>query len=284
MNLRLWIVCAGCWLPGVALAECAARVQAGSVLISPWLAEELAHGGRLQQSLDVRVSGLQGCAPLLLGVSIDEVPDGTRARVRSAPNGAEVGEAPGGGQPLLSVIGAGGEALLNPVLEWSAEGQALAAGRQTVQLRWQLYAADALLPQSLATLESAISAEVPAVLEVELIAAGSRLPLAGASALLDFGEISTGSTRQIDLDIRANAPVQLALSRQFGELRLRGRPDYVIPYRLLLDGQPVDGSGTPQALAGSGTLRARLDVEIGELERRAAGVYEDTLTVVVAPE
>lgn len=114
MNLRLWIVCCGWLLPGVALAECAARVQVGSVLISPWLAEDLAHGGRLQQSLDVRVSGLQGCAPLLLGVSIDDVPAGTRARVQSAPNGAEVGEAPGGGQPLLSVIGAGGEALLNP--------------------------------------------------------------------------------------------------------------------------------------------------------------------------
>lgn len=268
-----------------AWAECAARVQAGHVLISPWLAEELAHGGRLQQTLDVRVSGLDGCPPLLLGVSVEGADGAERARVLGAPNGAEIGTEPGAGPALLSVLAdPGGDSPLSPVLEWSAEGQPLAAGRRTLQLRWQLYAADALLPQSLLTIETQLSAEVPAVLDVELIAAGGRLPLAGANALLDFGEISSGSTRQIDIDIRANAPVQLALSRQYGELRLRGRPDYQIPYSLLIDGRPADTSGTPQPLSSSGYTRARLDVVIGDVERRAAGLYEDTLTIIVAPE
>lgn len=270
-------------LPAMASAECSARIQAGQVLISPWLAEELAHGGRLQQTLDVRVSGLDGCAPLLLGVTV--AAQTGRARVLTAPNGADIGTEPGGGPALLPVPAEpGGDSVLSPVLEWSSEGQSLPAGRQTLRLRWQLYTAEALLPQSLATLESEIGADVPAVLDVELTAAGSRLPLAGASALLDFGEISSGSARQIDIDIRANTPVQLALSSQYGELRLRGRPDYQIPYRLLIDGRPADSSGTPQPLSGGDYTRTRLDVVIDEVERRAAGLYEDTLTIIVAPE
>lgn len=276
-----------CW-GSPAQADCAARLQVpGMKLITPWLALELAHGGQLQEGIDVRVSDAQGCPALALGVDVLTPPDNrSRASLRAAPNGAEIGNAPGASQPLLFLtVDADGNAATDPVLEWSAQGQALAAGRQELRIRWRLYPADALLPEPLVELESLVVAEVPAILEVELIAAGGRLPLAGANAMLDFGELSSAAERGVDIEVRGNARAQLSITRQWGELRLRGRPDYSIPYSLLLDGRPAPSDGLPQPLEPSGDYaRTRLSVRLGDVERRAAGVYEDVLTVVVAAE
>jgi hypothetical protein len=97
--------------------------------------------------------------------------------------------------------------------------------------------------------------------------------------------VASGDERSAEIEIRGNARAQLALSRRWGELRLPARPEYSIPYRLLVDGQPSAGDGSPQPLALSGEVaRARLSVVIGDVERRAAGVYEDAITIVVAPE
>lgn len=287
MTRALLLTLTLCW--GIhAHADCAARLQvAGMKLITPWLAVELAQGGQLQESIDVRVSDAQGCPALALGVDVSVPPDNrSRASLRAAPNGAEIGSSPGATQPLLALSAdADGNLAIDPVLEWSAQGQALAAGRQELRIRWRLYPADALLPQPLVELETLLVAEVPAILEVELIAAGARLPLAGANAMLDFGEVASDAERSIDIEVRGNARAQLSITRQWGELRLRGRPDYTIPYSLLLDGRPAPADGVPQLLESSGDYsRTRLGVRLGDVERRAAGVYEDVLTVVVAAE
>jgi hypothetical protein len=274
--------------PALALAECGARLQVPGVKqITPWLAVELAQGGQLRESVDVRVSDVHGCPPLALGVDVLAPPDNrSRVSVRAAPNGAEIGSTPGGWQPLLGLMpDASGEVVVVPVVEWSAQGQPLPAGRQEVRLRWRLYPADALMPQSLVEVETSLIAEVPAILAVELIAAGARQPLAGVSTMLDFGEVRSGAERSVDIEVRGNARAQLSIARQWGELRLRDRPDYTIPYTLLLDGRVLPDDGSTWLLDGDGNLaRARLGVVLGDVERRAAGVYEDTLTVVVAPE
>jgi hypothetical protein len=268
-------------------AACAARLLVQNArLISPWLAVELARGGQLQESIDIRVTDTQDCPALVLGAEVLVPPDSrARASARAAPNGAQLGSEPGAGQPLLALPDAtAGDISIDPVIEWSAQGQALAAGRQELSVRWRLYDADELLPQPLIEVESVLIADVPAVLEVELIAAGNRQPLAGGTAMLDFGEVSSAAARDVDIEVRGNASVQLSVSRNWGELRLRGRVDYTIPYTLLLDGRAL-ADGEPQSLRASGDLsRARLSVQLGEVERRAAGVYEDTLTVIVAPE
>jgi hypothetical protein len=272
----------------LAAADCAARLQVPGVKqITPWLAVELAEGGQLQESIGVRVSNVGGCPALALGVAVLTPPDSrSLASVRAAPNGAEIGSAPGAWQPLLALrADASGEVVLVPVVEWSAQGQPLPAGRQELRLRWRLYPAAALLPQALVEVETLLIAEVPAILAVELIAAGARLPLAGASAMLDFGEVSSGAMRNLDIEVRGNARAQLSISRQWGELRLRDRPDYTIPYTLLLDGRMLADDGSTWLLDGDPELaRARLSVVLGDVERRAAGVYEDTLTLVIAPE
>lgn len=271
-----------------AQADCAARLLVPGVTpITAWLAVAMADGGQLQESIAVRVSDMTDCPPLALGVELIVPVDGrSRASVRTAPNGAEIGSVPGGWQPLLALIDAGnGEAAVSPVVEWTSQGHALPAGRQELRLRWRLYAADALLPQALVEVETLVIAEVPAVLDVELVAAGTRLPLAGSSAMLDFGEVSSGAERSVDIEIRGNARAQVGISRRWGELRLRDRPDYTIPYTLLLDGRVLPEDGSTWLLDSSGDVaRARISVLLGDVERRAAGTYEDTLTVVVAPE
>jgi hypothetical protein len=272
---------------GPALADCAARLLVPmNRQIPTWLALELAHGGQLQETIDLRVSETAGCPPLALGVAV-EIADGlSRAQVLTAPNGAEIGSAPGAGQPLLALAdSAGGEGAIAPVVAWSAQGRALRAGPHGLRLRWRLYPADGLLPQPLSEVETQLTAMVPAVLEVALVAAGAQLPLAGAQALLDFGEVGSGALRSAQIQVRGNARAQLAISRRWGELRLRDRPGYAIPYTLLLDGQVVDGEGSHWLLDGDAdTGMAQLEVQLGDVEKRAAGVYEDILTLVVSPE
>jgi len=287
MTRALFLTLALCWSLPIH-AVCAARLEVSGIkLISPWLALELARGGQLQESIDVRVSNAEGCPALALGVDV-RVPLENRSRVslRAAPNGAKIGSAPGVSDPLLVLkADASGSAGINPVLEWSAQGQALAAGRQELRIRWRLYSTDALLPKALVELETRLVAEIPAILEVELVAAGARLPLAGASAMLDFGEVSTAAERGVDIEVRGNARAQLSIIRQWGELRLRNRPDYSIPYTLLVDDRAAPANGLPQPLKASRNFtRTRLTVRLGDVERRAAGIYEDILTVVVAAE
>jgi len=268
-------------------AACAARLLVQNArLISPWLSVELARGGQLQESIDIRVTDTQGCPALVLGAEVlTAASSPSRATARAAPNGAQIGSQPGAGQPLLALSAdSSGDITIDPVIEWSAQGQALAAGRQELSVRWKLFTAAELLPQPLIEVETLLVAEVPAVLEVELIATGNRQPLAAGVAMLDFGEVSSGASRDADIEVHSNARVQLSVSRNWGELRLRGRADYTIPYTLQLDGQPL-ADGMPQLLSASGDFaQARLSVLLGEVERRAAGVYEDTITVIVAPE
>lgn len=274
-----------CYLP--AYADCTARLQVPTrKQITPWLALELARGGQLQETIDVRISDAQGCPALALGVEVVALDSPSQLRVRSAPNGAEIGSDPGASQPLLRLpVHGSGELSVNPVLEWSSQGQALTAGRQELRLRWRLYDVGTLLPQSLVELETLVAAEVPAVLTVELVAAGNRVPLAGAIAMLDFGELSTGAERSVEIAVRGNARAQISIARKWGELRLRDRSQFTIPYFLLLDGRLAPADALPWPIdASEGFSSALMSVRLGAVERRAAGVYEDILTLTVAAE
>ena len=281
--LLMLLLC--CYLP--VYADCTARLQVPTrKQITPWLALELARGGQLQETIDVRISEAQGCPALALGVEVVALDSPSQLRVRSAPNGAEIGSDPGASQPLLRLpVHGSGELSVNPVLEWSSQGQALTAGRQELRLRWRLYDVASLLPQSLVELETLVVAEVPAVLTVELVAAGNRVPLAGAIAMLDFGELSTGAERSVEIAVRGNARAQISIARKWGELRLRDRSQFTIPYFLLLDGRLAPADALPWPIdASEGFSSALMSVRLGAVERRAAGVYEDILTLTVAAE
>lgn len=127
----------------------------------------------------------------------------------------------------------------------------------------------------------------------------AQLNLAGAAGVfgsgssvevIDFGEAVTGATRQIFVQVRANARSTLTIkSEHSGVLQrtevVEGAPS--IPYAVDLDGQPVDLTAVwsrivdpPRNLQG---LSLPMTLTLGEVAGRAAGRYADLITIDVSP-
>lgn len=134
-----------------------------------------------------------------------------------------------------------------------------------------------------------VTIEVPVipVIDVELAAGGLRLPLDGASVVLDFGNLRTRDSREFNLFVRGNAPYRLEIfSENAGVLRLE---DYAtehntIPYELSIDGSRRSLGG-PILLSygtlGSGARQHRGRITIGDFDTVLRGTYSDVLTVTI---
>ncbi len=134
-----------------------------------------------------------------------------------------------------------------------------------------------------------VRVEIPVipVIDVEIAAGGVRLPLEGASVVLDFGNLQPRASRDFNLYVRGNAPYQVEIaSENRGVLRLDdfATDHNTIPYSLSIDGsnrslsQPVFLSyGT--ALSGARDHRGR--ITIGDFDTVLRGTYRDVLTISV---
>ncbi len=268
-------------------STCQPRLQvAADQPVASWFGAELAAGGRLQETLSARISGMTGCPPLSLGVEAAPLdhPDST-AVIRTGPNGAEVGFVPGGGLALLPVVAdAQGNATLQPTLQWSAQGVPFEAGPARLRLRWRLFDSASLIASPLAQADTNLTVQVPAILSVDIVAAGLRAPLAGTQTHFDLGELRTGSVHGLAVEVRGNAAAQLSIEQRWGELRIPDRSGWTIPYALSVDGRRINGASNLLLDRRGALSRAELQIQIGEVERRAAGRYEDTLTLTVAAE
>jgi hypothetical protein len=255
------------------------------VRLSPWVAEPLARGGVLAEPFDVVAIRTDDCGDLVLGVEIDGEASGSLL-LTTAPNGAPIGREPGAGLALLPLVrDRSGTARAQATLRWSAQGEALQAGAVTRRLRLRVFAADVLLAEPLHEAEVTVIADVPALLDVSVLTPVGRIPLAGARTMLDLGEISAGARHGLDIEVRGNTQAQLVVSPEHGELRLVGRAEHRIPYTLLLDGRPVSRAGLSETLQLSDVARrVRLELQVGDVERRAAGEYVDVLVISIAPE
>lgn len=128
----------------------------------------------------------------------------------------------------------------------------------------------------------------------------AQLGLAGAAGVfgsgssvevVDFGEAVSGATRQIFVQVRANARSKLTIqSEHRGMLQrteaVEGAP--AIAYGVDLDGQPVDLTALwsrsvdpPRDLQG---LSLPMTLTLGDVVGRAAGRYVDLLTIDVSPD
>lgn len=265
---------------------CDPQFQMPAVIrLSPWVSEPLARGGTVREALDIRANRIDGCGELLLGVEVD-ASEARALEILSGPNGAPVGREPGAGLALLPLVASGPDQVgASATILWSTAGMALRAGTAAAALRLRLFPADALLPEPLQEFDVMLMATVPAILELAAVTPAGRSQLAGSRTILDLGEITSGARHGLDIEVRGNAAVRLAVTPENGELRLRDRPGRSIPYTLTLDGRPVGPAGLTEALMLlDGEARLRLDLEIGEVERRAAGEYVDVLTISLAPE
>lgn len=267
-------------LPGLA---CEARLEVPeNVSISSWDAATLAYGESSHAPLDVRVSA-RACGELLLGVGYEGA---LPAGVRSSPGGTWLGLTPGDRAPLLPLPAALEEGVnLQPVLAWRPQSQGWPPGPAVGTVRWRLYARDGLLERVVLERTSLVVARVPAVLSVQIRGAHGQSELGSTTTVLDMGRIESGAVHSLLIEVRGNGNARVSVVARHGELRSVGRRAYSIPYTLHLNGRPISGGAPLDAPSFSpGVALARLEVVVGDVERRAAGQYEDVLTLTVAAE
>jgi len=127
----------------------------------------------------------------------------------------------------------------------------------------------------------------------------AQLNLAGAAGafgeglsveVVDFGEAITGGTRQIFVQVRANAPSVLTIKSEHGGVMHRvekAENATVVPYTVELAGEPVDLTALwtkeidpPRTLAG---VSLPMNFVLGLVDGQMGGRYEDLITIDVSP-
>ena len=132
-----------------------------------------------------------------------------------------------------------------------------------------------------------ITVPVIPVIDVEIAAGGTRLPLEGASVVLDFGNLEPRESREFNLYVRGNAPYGVEIvSENGGELRLDGfaNDHNTIPYAMTIDGS--ERSLQQRIWLSYGTLvtgarEHRGRITIGDFDTVLRGTYSDVLTITV---
>ena len=132
-----------------------------------------------------------------------------------------------------------------------------------------------------------ITVPVIPVIDVEIAAGGVRLPLEGASVVLDFGNLQPRASRDFNLYVRGNAPYRVEIdSENRGVLRLEdfATDHNTIPYEIAIDGsrrtvsQPLLLSYGTMA---TGAREHRGRITIGDFDTVLRGTYSDVLTISV---
>ena len=110
------------------------------------------------------------------------------------------------------------------------------------------------------------------------------------NAVMDFGTLQTGKKRRVYLHVRSNQPYQVRFtSRNRWRLRNLELQKYYIDYRAYLQGSLIntaDGSPAHVRMRSATPARGRpfeFTVEIGDVTRKAAGTYQDVITMDVLP-
>jgi hypothetical protein len=127
----------------------------------------------------------------------------------------------------------------------------------------------------------------------------AQLGLAGAAGafgsgssveVVDFGDAVTGATRNIFVQVRANAPSTLTIkSEHRGTMRRLGdvTTESNLPYAIQLDGEAVDLAAPwaraidpPRTLAGASLPML---FTLGTVNDQMAGRYQDVVTIDISP-
>lgn len=115
----------------------------------------------------------------------------------------------------------------------------------------------------------------------------------GQQRTLDFGELSSGETRELVFFVRANGAYKLEMeSENGGALKNQFSPNrtkhWRVPYTISLNGRNVnhEASDKRQQMSvfqtrGAGDKANRLSFEIGDVTNKAAGSYSDTVYIRV---
>lgn len=161
-------------------------------------------------------------------------------------------------------------------------GQLAAPGRYTDEVELRVYEVNG--KDLLALRVLILEAEVSSVVSLNLVGADVSSPY---SYTMDFGTLESGERRSIGIEARSNGRYRLEVrSREGGVLRLAPPfDDWTVDYAASIAGQAVNfpaslGSFSPTAASGA---VLPLQVVIGDVARKRAGVYRDEITVSIEP-
>lgn len=133
-----------------------------------------------------------------------------------------------------------------------------------------------------------VSLNIPAEIDISLVAPGGNFDPTKTSYTMDFNVITAGDTRQVDLKVKSNAGYSLSLSSQNGGQLKHVAENYNIPYQMKVNGGVRQFAGpTVPLIIGTGTgitpatgVNFSLSMEMGNPANKLAGSYEDVITVI----
>jgi len=167
-------------------------------------------------------------------------------------------------------------------------GQFLGAGTYSESLRVSLYegSPESAHPRLVSSAIVNFNARVLATVRARIDGGGGLSPLQGSRTMLDFGELSAGSSRNFDLVVEANAGYRITLQSMNGGVMRNERERLAIPvqYTLTIDGAAVQLGAVAElhATGSGGAQRHRGTVTLGLVEKLLAGTYRDEILVTIS--
>jgi hypothetical protein len=119
--------------------------------------------------------------------------------------------------------------------------------------------------------------------------AGTPYSSGRSNAIMDFGLLEEGESKDIFLKVRSNQAYRMAFASQNrGKLVNTKWPEQFVSYNASLQNQPLDlekGAEIPgkKKVTSSHGDAHRMAVQIGSTENRQAGLYRDTVSINVFP-
>jgi spore coat protein U-like protein len=138
-----------------------------------------------------------------------------------------------------------------------------------------------------------VDVTVPSVVELSLVDTGAPFDPTQSNYIVDFGVLSAGATRQLDMLVRSNETFGVSIeSQNAGVMAIQTAGDSsTVPYQLSVNGSAVDlSSGNPVSVLSSvgptvlAGQRYPISVEIQDYGFATDGIYQDNLTITVTAQ
>jgi spore coat protein U-like protein len=169
------------------------------------------------------------------------------------------------------------------------QGQLVPPGQYNDMVTVTVYTYDGSAPGITDQKPMQVSVSVSPFVSLSVVNTGGSFDPGSDNLILDFGVLSAGVSRSLDVLVLANIDYTVTVdSANNGVMTLipAGDGSYV-PYTMAVDGTPQSlSSGTAQVLSGTGPTplsgyRHTFDFEIGDPLDATSGTYEDNLTITV---
>lgn len=132
-----------------------------------------------------------------------------------------------------------------------------------------------------------LTAIIPKILEISIVNTGGTFDPNSRSKVLDFGALSEGQQKSLDLLLRTNAGYSVSLSSQNGgKLKRTSSPMTTVNYTFSANGSNYSLANPVVIAQGSGQtsmngVKTRMDMTIGSTDSGMSGSYQDVITVTV---